>query len=100
MDDNTYKALKESKYPTISYSLKSYAVEGEVIYLTGDLTIAGVTKPVKFKSTYTVDGNSLHFIGNYKFKMTDFGIDPPTAVMGTIKTGDVVDIRFDFKYNK
>jgi hypothetical protein len=32
--------------------------------------------------------------------MSDFGIDPPTAVMGTIKTGDDVVVKFDFEFNR
>jgi polyisoprenoid-binding protein YceI len=80
--------------------LKSFAVEGSTVHLTGNLTIAGVTKPVKFKSEYQVKGSDVHFTGSYSFKMTDFGIDPPTAVMGTIKTGDEIVVRFDLVYRK
>jgi hypothetical protein len=26
--------------------------------------------------------------------MTDFGIDPPKALLGTIKTGDEIEVKF------
>jgi len=32
--------------------------------------------------------------GSYKFKMSSFGIDPPRAMLGTIRTGDEVTIKF------
>jgi hypothetical protein len=32
--------------------------------------------------------------------MTDYGVDPPTAVFGTIKTGDAIDINFNLNYTK
>ena len=100
MDDNTYAALKEKSHPNISYKLKSYSVQENVIHLTGMLTIAGVTKEVKFKSNYKVSGNQISFKANHAFKMTDFNIQPPTAIMGTIKTGDEVTIRLEMVFSK
>ena len=100
MDDNTYKALKEKTYPNISYKLKSYAVEGDVLHLTGALTIAGVTNVMKFTSTYKIEGDKLVFTATHTFKMTDFKIDPPTAMMGTIKTGDEIVIRMELVFTK
>jgi hypothetical protein len=32
--------------------------------------------------------------------MTDFKIDPPTALMGTMKTGDEITISFNVKLAK
>jgi polyisoprenoid-binding protein YceI len=64
------------------------------------LSIAGVAKEVKFKTKYDVDGNQITFKGSYTFKMTDFNIDPPTAVMGTIKTGDEVTVRLEIVFTK
>lgn len=100
MDDNTYKALKEKSHPNISYKLKSYGVKGDVIHLTGSLTIAGVTKEVKFQTTYKIEGDKITFKGSHTFNMTDFNVDPPTAVMGTIKTGDSVTIRLEIVFEK
>lgn len=100
MDDNTYKALKAKQHPQITYSLKSYAIQGSDVTLTGNLTIAGVTKTIKFTAKYAIVDGVINFKGSHTFKMTDFGIDPPTAVMGTIKTGDEVTVRFDLNFKK
>lgn len=100
MDKKTYDALKSDKHPNISFKLAkvnslnktgdSYAINA-----TGNLTIAGVTKSVDLTVTGKVaaDG-SVKFEGSKKLKMTDFGIQPPTALMGTMKTGDEVTIKF------
>jgi polyisoprenoid-binding protein YceI len=37
---------------------------------------------------------SITFNGSKKIKMTDFGISPPTALMGTMTTGDEVEVIF------
>jgi hypothetical protein len=33
--------------------------------------------------------------GRLALKMTDFGVDPPTALLGTLRTGDEVTVYFD-----
>lgn len=94
MDKNTYTALKEDKFPEIKYALKTYKIEGKSVKLTGDLTIAGVTKSVTVLSASSVHDGKIELTGDISFKMSSFGVDPPTAVMGTIKTGDEVTIKF------
>lgn len=100
MDDNTYKALKEPKHPNITYKIKSFGVTDGKVHLTGTATIAGVSKEIKFPATYTVNGDKISFKGTANLKMTDFGVDPPTAVMGTIKCGDDIKFEFDIVFKK
>jgi polyisoprenoid-binding protein YceI len=100
MDTNTQKALKESENPNITYTIKSYGEKDGVVHLTGSLTVAGVTKEVKFPASYEVAGDKIKFKGSYAFKMTDFGVEPPTAVMGTIKCGDELKFDFDITFSK
>jgi hypothetical protein len=41
-----------------------------------------------------ISGNRIQIKGSKKVKMTDFNISPPTAMLGTLKTGDEVTISF------
>ncbi len=100
MDDNTYKALKEKEHPIITYKIKSFGVTEGKVHLTGTVTVAGVTKEIKFPAAYTVSGDQISFKGTANLKMTDFGVDPPTAVMGTIKCGDDLKFEFDIVFKK
>jgi hypothetical protein len=44
----------------------------------------------------TADGKGgLRATGVSTFKMTDFGVKPVTALLGTIRTGDAVTVKFD-----
>lgn len=102
MDDNTYKALKSKSHPNITYKFekinnKSTTAEGLLLDTTGRLTIAGVTKTVNMKVTVATKSD-MQVKGEITFNMSDYGIDPPTAVFGTIKTGDQVTIKFDVNY--
>lgn len=106
MDKNTYKALNTDKYRDISFSLtKVNSVDCTTtgnckVTLNGNLTIAGTTKPVDLVLDAKVNGNSIVLSGNKKFKMTEFKIDPPKALFGTITTGDEVNIKFNTVFNK
>ena len=34
-------------------------------------------------------------MGAQQVKMTDYGVDPPTALFGVLKTGDAITISFN-----
>ncbi|HEU4643413.1 MAG TPA: YceI family protein [Gemmatimonadaceae bacterium] len=105
MDGNMYKALKANDNPTIEYTLTGYeltAVEGDaegfVVHARGTLTIAGQTKEVAMVVSGRRGANgTLTVQGSQPVLMTDFGVKPPTAMLGTIKAGNEVTVRFDLR---
>jgi len=102
MDDNTYEALKADDHPVIKYQFRSMdnvSVDGNITTMStkGALTIGGVTKIVNMNVKADAS-NGIAFSGDITFKMSVFEIDPPTAVFGTIKTGDEVTIKFNAQY--
>jgi polyisoprenoid-binding protein YceI len=94
LDKNAYKALKTEKNKEIRFVLKEFSGSGTSFTAKGDLTIAGVTKPVSLPMTLTAVGDKFQFEGSVKTKLTFFNIDPPTALMGTVKTHDDVTLTF------
>ena len=99
MDKNTYKAMNADKYPNIYFKLKSASISGKKVLLTGTLTIAGKTNTVTITSNYSISGGKLIIKGDYKMKMTQYGIEPPTAMLGAMTTGDDLTIRFNLVFN-
>lgn len=101
MDKNTYKALNTGKYKNITYNLTKVnkvdcSTAGNCkVNTSGNLTIAGTTRPINLIFDASVSGENVTLTGATAFKMTQYKIDPPTAVFGTIKTGDLVNIKFD-----
>tara|TARA_R110001599_G_scaffold41503_3_gene125524 strand:+ start:15548 stop:16099 length:552 start_codon:yes stop_codon:yes gene_type:complete len=99
MDKNAYKALKTDEFPWIEFKLSAFEAKPEGKGLVkGNLTIAGFTKQVTF-DVETVQGTgTITVSGTTAFKLTDFKVDPPTALFGTIKTGDDVTVEFKLTF--
>ena len=97
MDKNAYKALKTSKFPVITYKLSSAVIEHDgTIRCQGKLTIAGTTLDADLLATAKVnEDQGITVSGSKKISMKDFKIDPPTFMLGTVKTGNDIVIRYN-----
>lgn len=100
MDKKTYEAFDAEKHPNITFQLidavvqKSTAEDIDVV-LTGNLTMAGVTKKVSFNTTgKALKAGTFQFAGSVPLKMTDFKMKPPTAMLGMMKVGDAITLKF------
>lgn len=101
MNSRAYKAMKADKFPTISFKLTTAEVSQSVAKANGSLTIAGVTKPVALQGKITENGDgSVTVAGSRKIKMSEFGITPPTFMLGALKVGDEVTIEYALKLKK
>ena len=59
------------------------------------LTVAGQAQTVTMDvSGQRLADGSVTAAATIPLKMTDYGITPPTALLGTIKAGDVVKVTF------
>ena len=105
MDDNMYDALKAKQYPRIQFSLLpsdsvriAHAQADSMLHLQGNLTIAGKQKLIDLQLVVAKNGNGIIRVhGTKKLLMTDFGIDPPTFMLGVLKTGNEVTIEFSLE---
>lgn len=106
MNNKTYDALEADDYPRIRYELISVSnlqSSGDQFSgkATGKLEIAGKSSivTIPFQGTI-VNGNTFKVKGDFALKMTDFGIDPPTAMLGTLKTGNQLTLNYEFTFNQ
>lgn len=100
MDKNVYRAMKSEQHPSVTFSLSKITSLTRLqnglatVNALGNLRIAGVTKSVSISATAKMQQGGIVFEGKVPIKMTDYFIDPPTALFGTIKTGNEVDVHF------
>ena len=106
MDGKTSDAFEAKKFPNITFQLtdvvftKVTEKESEVT-LTGNLTMHGESKKFSIKSIAKITNTgNYQFRGSVPLKMTEFKMKPPTAVLGTIKTGDAVNVKYDITFKK
>ncbi len=102
MNSKIYESLNTERHPNINFVLRdvlSLAENPGTARITsrGVLTVAGVSRIVDLFAVARVlpDGN-IELKGEHSLNMTDFRIKPPTAMFGTLRTGDEVDIKFLF----
>ncbi len=103
MDDKMYNALKDYDFPTITFHLVSGKITpseaGKAkLDVTGDLSLAGKTQRISLTLEGSrIDGSTFNFKGSKALKMSDFEVEPPTAMFGQIVTDDLVTVNFNLK---
>ncbi|MBN1789847.1 MAG: YceI family protein [Bacteroidales bacterium] len=103
MTRKTHNALQVEKYPEIVFKLvsvdhltsKNGSFSGTLV---GDIILAGVTKRIQLTFAGTHAGNKITIKGSKELNMNDFKIKPPTAMMGTLKTGEQITVSFQLNF--
>jgi polyisoprenoid-binding protein YceI len=95
MNGHMRRALKAEQSPTIRLRASSVRVAAGTARISGDLTIAGQTRPVTINGSVTSEDGKVRVRGTERLVMTDFGVQPPTLMMGTMKVAAPVTIGFD-----
>jgi len=104
MDGKTYAAFDSKKNPYIVFQLTDASQEklndsDTEITLTGNLTFAGATRKISIKTIGKITKNGDYQLkGSVPLKMTDYKMKPPTAMLGTMKTGDAVTVQFNVTF--
>lgn len=100
MDKKAYEALKSDTHKYVTYTLSSAKKNANGTWtFTGNFNIAGVSKATTITVTESTVSGAPQFSGSYGFKLSDYGITPPKALAGTIKTGNDVKITFSVRFN-
>jgi hypothetical protein len=79
-------SLGDEEKAAIKQTIDEEILKGAPItYRGGELTLNGVTRPI----AYRFDGSE----GRAEIKQTDFKIKPYSALFGTLKVADVVEVK-------
>lgn len=100
MNGHMRNALDAKAFPTIGFSLRSYdlmkSAENVAVTLSGTLTIHGKSLPVTIPATAVgAAGGVLRVTGIYELNMKEYGVKPPSLMLGTMNVREKVKVRFD-----
>ena len=91
MNAKIYKALKSEEHPVIIF--ESTSIDPGTMTATGTLAMAGQQKDISVQGQ--IDLNEGRLTSTKDLKLSDFEIEPPSALFGQIKCRDEIKIMFD-----
>jgi polyisoprenoid-binding protein YceI len=105
MNRDLFRTLKADEHPEIQFELIQAYIVGTAqggdgnsyqIRVEGHLTVAGSTRFIVFDTTGEMQaGNRYSIKGKKDILMTDFGLEPPTALLGLVKARDKLVVHFE-----
>ena len=105
MDKNMYSTLGADKNPLIKYSMSGYDIlngstspAAFVAKTTGTLMVAGQEKVISMKiNAERLSDGKATAQAEQTILMSDFGIKAPSFMLGTLKVGNEVTVKFNLK---
>ena len=100
MNEHMRKALKAKEFPTVVFRAASYDLartsDSVAVTLNGSLTLGGAEKPITVKAFAKArDNGTLVVAGTHEVRMKEFGLKPPTLMLGTMKVDEKVTVGFE-----
>ncbi len=105
LEEMAHEEMDAGTYPEITFRSDDNGIvssNGDEynVTATGDLTISGVTRSISVDATCINTGDEMVCTGTKDLLMTDFGIDPPRLMLGTLRTHDDITVEFRVVYTR
>jgi polyisoprenoid-binding protein YceI len=94
IDKNMHKALKAAEFKDITFRLLRLEAK-PASRAIGVLKIAGVEREISIDLRTTAAATALTITGEVPLLMTDYGIAPPKAMLGMLKTDPRITVTFE-----
>ena len=96
MNEHMRKALNSKQHTRIAFKLSSYDVSKEgAITVKGMLTMNGQEKAIELTGTVSEEAGIVRTTATRQINMTEWGVKPPSLMLGTMKVKPVVTIGYD-----
>jgi polyisoprenoid-binding protein YceI len=101
MNNHMRKALKAAENPVINFRMTSRELvpgpDGALtVNLKGLLLIAGAEKEISMTANAAQNASGQYAItGSHQLKMTEWGVKPPSLMLGTMRVRDDVVVKFE-----
>jgi hypothetical protein len=100
LDKNLRKAMSADRYPDVTFRLEHHEIapgatgDTTAIHAKGALKICAQERPIELAARAYPGEGGVWLEGSESLLMSDYGIKPPTMMMGTIRVGDRVTVRY------
>ena len=103
MEKDARKALEAEIFPLIRFEqtapldlpIQSASQAETSLVLQGSLQIRDQNQSVQIEVQINITEDFVRISGSHTVNMTDYGIEPPRALLGLIRTGEEVTIEFE-----
>jgi polyisoprenoid-binding protein YceI len=100
MNGHMLKAIKATEHPTITFRLSTYDIAQAdsvtSITMKGTLILGGVEKEIELTGTAKAGPEgALQVTGTYPLNMKEYGLKPPSLMLGTMKVNEKLTVGFD-----
>lgn len=100
MNEHMLKAIKADQAPSIRFQMASYELApgeaGTAVRINGRLNLGGTERAITLTARATEGpGGSLHLVGEHPVLLSEFGLRAPSLMMGTMRVGDRVTVKYD-----
>lgn len=101
MNQDLRDALNFPEFQTIQFAWEQFSFKDETetgrkAEVEGSVTIAGETRKISFNAELSLsEWSQIVATGNVKLNMEEFGVKPPTAFFGVIRTDEVINLTFE-----
>jgi hypothetical protein len=99
LDKNLRKTMDAEHYPDVRFAMTRYAAKAAggdtlALHAMGALTIKAQTRDAALDARAWPAAQGVWLDGTQVLKMTDYGITPPTMMLGAIKVGNAITVRY------
>ena len=106
MERDLYRTVQADNHPEMTFRLYTYEFlspssgNAFTVRTVGALGLAGREQVIRVDARVErLPGGHLRLRGRKALRMTDFGIEPPSAMFGLIQAHDDLAVRFDLVFD-
>jgi polyisoprenoid-binding protein YceI len=107
LDRHLAKALRSDEFEAVRFVADSFEVQPpsaprapSELVARGRLTVAGVERPVVMTMRASPTPGGIRVAGSQNLLMSDYGIEPPTLLLGALRAADLVVVKFDVELRR
>lgn len=93
-----YKLLNADEYPYMLLEVENFSFVKKNNLYTGEvlmnITISDVVRKYRIPISVDVESENVIIKGKKRISIRDYGLEPPTALMGMIRVGEWIEINF------